>query len=399
MLPNHAPGRGPGLRRKATRLTRTSVLAAAFLAAFGRPSPVLPQETLPNAGASASSAATAAPSRVVLFIADGTGVSQWTVALFEDPDSPLLQFPVGGLVDTRNVEDRITDSAASATAYATGVLTRNRYLGVDPEGGRLSTVLERAAERGLATGLVATSTITHATPAAFAVHVTDRNAHAEIASQLSTAPIRVLLGGGRKWFDPASREDGANELGRLLRGKMWAGSAEELPAAAAAAAAAGAGLAGLFAEESLPRAAERSPTLGEMTAAALEVLDADPDGFFLMVEASQVDWRSHDNEDWESVAGEMRDADGALRVLLDYVRRHPETLLVVTADHETGGAAVVDDPAGGWALDWATGDHTADLVPLLAVGRGAAAFGGVRRIDAVGRLLASALLPATTTAD
>jgi len=341
----------------------------------------------------------AAPTRVVLFIADGTGVSQWTVALFEHPDSPLLRFPVGGLVDTRNVEDRITDSAASATAYASGVLTRNRYLGVDADGARLATVLERAAERGLATGLVATSTVTHATPAAFAAHVTDRNAHAEIAAQMAAASIDVLLGGGRKWFDPASRKDGADALGHLRHGKVWAENAADLPAAAAAAAASGEGLAGLFADDNMPRVADRSPTLGEMTAAALEVLDADPEGFFLMVEASQVDWRSHDNESWDSVAGEMRDADGALRVLLEYVRRNPETLLVVTADHETGGAAVVDGPHGGWALDWATGDHTADMVPLFAIGRGAVAFGGVRRVDAVGRLLTAALLPAASAVD
>ena len=215
------------------------------------------------------SVATGKGGKIVLLIADGTGVSQWTVALFANPDSPLLRFPVGGLVDTRNVEGRITDSAAAATAYATGVLTRNRYLGVDADGARLATVLERAAERGLATGLVATSTVTHATPAAFAAHITDRNAHAEIASQMAEASIVVLLGGGRKWFDPTSRKDGVDALGRLQRGKMWTESAADLPAAAAAAAASGQGLAGLFADDNMPRVADRSPTLGEMTAAAL----------------------------------------------------------------------------------------------------------------------------------
>ena len=399
MHSTHAPGRAPGTFRSTARLARGIALSATFVAVAGPPRSASAQEASPRTGTSVPTRAETVPSRVVLFIADGTGVSQWTVALFEDSDSPLRRFPVGGLVDTRNVEDRITDSAASATAYATGVLTRNRYLGVDSEGARLATILERAAERGLATGLVATSTVTHATPAAFAAHITDRNAHAEIASQMAAAPIRVLLGGGRQWFDPVSRKDGADELGRLRRGKIWAGSAAELPAAAAAAAASGQGLAGLFAADAMSRAADRSPTLGEMTAAALQVLDADPEGFFLMVEASQVDWRSHDNEEWSVVADEMRDADGALRVLLDYVERHPGTLLVVTADHETGGAAVVESPHDGWALDWATGDHTADMVPLLAAGHGAAPFGGVRRIDAVGRLLGEALLPVAAAAD
>lgn len=399
MPPIHPTGRIPGPRRRAAHLSRAIVVAAPLLVGTGLPRPASAQQPPPEAAAPPAVRSGAAPARVVLFIADGTGVSQWTVALFEDPDSPLLRFPVGGLVDTRNAEDRITDSAASATAYATGVRTRNRYLGVDAEGGRLETILERAAQRGLATGLVATSTVTHATPAAFAAHVTDRNAHAEIAAQMADAPIRVLLGGGRKWFDPALRGDGVDGLARLRDGRFWADAAGDLRASAAAAAAAGEGLAGLFAEDALPRAGSRSPTLGEMTEAALAVLDADPDGFFLMVEASQVDWRSHDNDEWEVLAAEMRDATEALAVLLAYVERHPETLLVVTADHETGGAAVVDGPHGGWALDWAGDDHTADLVPLLAAGRDAAAFGGVHRVDAVGRLLAAALLPVAAAAN
>jgi alkaline phosphatase len=378
----------PGLRRRSPRdrapLRARAIAAAALVAGAAFPSPSAAQESAPDIPA---------PSRVVLFVADGAGVAHWTVALFENPASPLLRFPVGGLVDTRNVEDRITDSAAAATSFATGVLTRNRHLGVDADGAPLATILERAAERGLATGLVVTSTVTHATPAAFAAHVTDRDAHEEIAAQLAESPLRVLLGGGLRWFDPAMRRDGADALGLLRRGKAWAERAEDLDSAAAAAVAAGQGLAGLFASESPPRSALRSPTLAGMTAAALRVLEVDPDGFFLMVEASQVDWRSHDNESWSGVADELRDADEALAVLLAYVERNPETLLVVTADHETGGAAVVEGPHGAWELGWVGDDHTADLVPLFAAGRGAERFGGVRRIDAVGRLLSEALLP------
>lgn len=392
-----------GLRRGSLRPPsrgRGFIVAAAVLASAVTPWPVSGQEpvAVPAPGAPPSVPASA-PSRVVLFIADGAGVSHWTVALFENPGSPLLRFPVGGLVDTRNVEDRIPDSAASSTSYATGVLTRNRYLGVDPDGAPLATILERAAERGLATGLVATSTVTHATPAAFAAHVTDRNAHAEIAAQMAAAPIRVLLGGGLRWFDPAERRDGSDVLGMLRDGKAWASSADDLAVAAAAAAAAGEGLAGLFAPDAMPQAAHRSPTLAEMAEAALTVLEVDPEGFFLMVEASQVDWRSHDNEEWDVVADEMRDAEEALAVLLDFLERNPETLLVVTADHETGGASVVDGPRGAWSLDWAGDGHTAELVPLFAAGRGAGRFGGVHRIDAVGRLLLESLLPPVAAAN
>jgi alkaline phosphatase len=144
---------------------------------------------------------------------------------------------------------------------------------------------------------------------------------------------------------------------------------------------------GLFAPDGMPAFDTRGPTLAEMTAAALTVLDRDPDGFFLMVEGSQPDWREHENAPLAAVAAEVLDLDRAVAVALEYCTRRPETLVIVTADHETGGLAVVEDSTGGFAARYAGPDHTAALVPLFARGPGAARFGGLKSIDAIGRLL------------
>lgn len=324
------------------------------------------------------------PPRVILLIADGTGIAHWTAGLFMSDSAAILRFPVVGLVDTRNVEGRITDSAASATTYATGVLTYNRAIGVGPDTMALETVLERAASNGMATGLVATSSLVHATPASFATHVPDRYQYEEIARQLAGSSVDVLLGGGREFFDPDVREDGRDYLSVLGRNRRWTTGEDDLFGGTGSD---GQGLVGLFADNAMPTAEQgRSPTLAEMTAAAIEVLDRDPDGFFLMVEASQIDWLAHDNEPFDRLVPEVLDCDAAIRVALDFVSTRPGSLLVVVADHETGGLTLVEED-GRWAAAYRSGGHTAELVPLFASGAGAERFGGTHRIDEIGRRL------------
>ncbi len=135
------------------------------------------------------------PTRVILIICDGAGVSYWTAAAFAADNLAVERFSVMGLVDTRNSDNKITDSAAASTALSTGVRTYNGAIGVDPESNPVTTVLEVAQSRGMATGLVVTSSITDATPAAFASHVPDRDMEWEIARQLARADVDVLLGG------------------------------------------------------------------------------------------------------------------------------------------------------------------------------------------------------------
>lgn len=345
----------------------TLALAALLLAALGAPA-----------------AAQQAPPRVILFIGDGTGVGAWTAARVSADALAVDVLPVGGLVDTREGSGKITDSAASATALAAGIHTFNGAISVGPDSQPVRTVLELAEARGMATGLVATSAVTHATPAAFAAHVVSRSRQFEIARQMVEQGIDVVLGGGRRFFDPAIRPDSADLLGALRERSTVVASAEGFRGLGLDTVAA---LVGLFADDGMPAEADRAPTLAEMTAAALAVLDRDPDGFFLMVEGSQPDWREHDHMPLATVAAEVLDLDRALAVALEYCERRPETLVVVTADHETGGLAVVTDSTGAWAASYAGGDHTAALVPLFARGPGAERFGGMQSIDAIGRYL------------
>ncbi len=342
-----------------------------------------------------------APTRLILLIGDGVGVSYWTAALFAADKLAVQEFPVVGLVDTRASNSKVTDSAAAATAYASGVRTFNGAIGLASDSTPVETVLEVATARGMATGLVATSRITHATPAAFAAHVPDRNMEWEIARQMADHRVTVLLGGGRALFSSAYRPDSTDLLGPIRRRATYIETPEELRALNLARVKS---LFGLFTLSHMPAAITRqpvaadsaadsawvptrTPTLPEMTRTALGVLDRDPQGFFLMVEGSQPDWRGHANEPLETIVAEMLDFDGALREALDYQARRPETLIVVVADHETGGLAVQFDSTGTLVAAYTTISHTAQLIPLFARGPGADRFAGLKPIDEVGRLL------------
>jgi alkaline phosphatase len=328
----------------------------------------------------------------VLLIGDGMGAAYWTAARFASAPLSVERCHVMGLVDTRSASAWITDSAAGATAYASGVRTFNGAIGVGPDSLPVPTVLEMARDRGWATGLVVTSSVTHATPAAFVAHVPSREEQFEIASELVASGVDVFLGGGASWFDASSRPDGRDLLGEVRADYALVRNAGELGAVDLEATTR---LAGLFADNHMPPAADRTPSLPEMTRTALAVLDHDPDGFFLMVEGSQPDFQGHANAALDDVVAEVLDFDAAVGVVLDYADRHPETLVVVLADHETGGLAIETtpdsllargEPVRPWA-DYTSTGHTAQMVPLFAAGAGAAAFGGIRSNFEVGQLL------------
>ncbi len=386
-----------------------------------------------------------APPRVIFFVGDGAGAAYWTAASLTADRLAVESFPVGGLVETGSSDSKVTDSAAAGTAFSAGIRTYNGAIGVDPDTVSVTTVLEIAQRRGMATGLVATSSITHATPAAFASHVENRNMEFEIARQLAAAEVDVILGGGRRFFSQSVRPDSVDLLSDVQARYPYIGTAAELADLETEGIRR---LFGLFADAALPAAAERAPTLPAMTRAALEVLDHDPDGFFLMVEASQPDWRGHDREPLDILVAEMLDLDRAVGVALEYQKKHPETLIVVTGDHETGGLAVqqawsqqlltrsaeaadsllasladVDEvlkPETAAVADstsmylerlsgllrrqarrtedspvmvarYTTGSHTAQMVPLFASGPGAEIFGGIKENWRIGELLRAAV--------
>lgn len=333
----------------------------------------------------------ARPRNIILMIGDGMGVAQVTAGHTLKGTLALESFKHVGLVLTQaHGADYITDSAASATAMATGVQSYNGAISVDPDAKPVKTVFEYAKERGIRTGLVATCSITHATPACFVAHVTRRAMQLDIARQISEGDTDLYLGSGWRWFVPQER-GGRRTDGRDLLEEMhergyayvWTDSAFGAIDAEHTGK-----LIGLFAPDHFGPAPDRHPSLREMTATAIECLSSSDNGFVLMVEGSQIDWAGHDN-DAALVPVEMVDFDDAIEVAVAFAKRDGQTLVVVTADHETGGYAIVDGSVNERRVEgrFAAGHHTGTMIPLFALGPGAEQFGGIISSDAIGRQL------------
>ncbi len=292
-------------------------------------------------------------------------------------------FTTLGLVDVRGWNHLVTESAQAATALAIGERSFMGALGISRDSAPRTTVLEAAQARGMATGLITTTRLTDATPAAFATHYPARD-HLEVARQLAAQRVTVLLGGGRAMFTTAPAEGTETALDAMRRRYAYVETEEQFarlrPDTVTM-------LLGLFADDDMPLAPARSPSLATMTRKAIEILDREPQGFFLLVENEETDTQAHRNQGFAVLAAEMRALDEAVAVAADYQRRHPETLIVVTGDHETGGVAVHADGAGQPVLHYTTTGHTAGLLPLFAKGPGAERFRGVLGNDEVGRLL------------
>ncbi len=334
---------------------------------------------------------------VILMVGDGMGLAQVSALMLAREYRPvnLERATVGGFVKTYSANNRVTDSAAGGTAYATGQKTNNGYLGVDPDGNPLETILDRAERAGLPTGLVATVNIQHATPGAFYAHSVQRYDYESISLDLVSSGVDVAIAGGRRHL--TERKDGRNLVEELrAQGYTMVDSLAGLDGVVSGPAMA------LYEGDSMPLASrEQDPEyLPRAAAKALEILTANTPrgegGFFLMVEGSHIDYAGHDN-DSEALIGEMRDFDAAVGVAFDYADAHPGTLVVVLADHETGGLTL---PAGrenfllpdsGVELRWSTGGHTASMVPMFTYGSGSSHFGGVFDNTEVNRLLTQLL--------
>lgn len=287
------------------------------------------------------------PRNVILFIADGGGPASFTLArnyLRESGTHEELALDAikVGSIRTYSANRLVTDSAAAATALASGIKTDNSAIAVDPLGRPVATLLEGAARRGMVTGLVATSRITHATPAAFSARVPHRDLEDLIAEQQLEGGIGLLFGGGRQHFLPPEergrREDGRNLLEEAAaRGFQIAGTREEFDRLDAVP------IIALFAMDhmayEIDRDASLEPSLAEMTEKAIELLGRNTEGFFLMVEGARIDHAGHAN-DPASLLHEVLAFDQAVAAALEFARRNGETLVVATADHETGGLSI-----------------------------------------------------------
>ena len=316
---------------------------------------------------------------VILMIGDGMGVQQTSLAMLyrqlrkstrpELSLEKLMNSKNFGLMRTSSYGDIVTDSAAAATTMACGIKTLNEVIGMDPNGYACETILEKAAKMGKATGLVTTSRLTHATPAGFASHQVFRKMENEIAEDIiEEHDVNVLLSGGTRHFIPQYKDEvnqipmkasdlaECKDMAKPVDGKSKRKDQKNLIASAKSKGykfvcnkaqlekvplKKDTKLLGLFSYTVFPMIQERNainslPDLAQMTKTALDILQKDEDGFFLMVEGALIDYAGHDN-DAGAMLQETLDFDQAIGVAMDFVDKNPDTLLIVTADHETGG--------------------------------------------------------------
>lgn len=296
------------------------------------------------------------PKNIIFMVGDGMGPSYNTAYRHfqDDPNTKDIErsafddYLVGTQTsDNDDNKENITDSAAAGTALSTGERTYNGAVGVDNNKKRLETILEKAKKNGKSTGLVSTAEITDATPAAYAAHVDSRDKKNEIASQFYNEMINgqhkvdVLLGGGSKYF---GKENGNLDQKFNNDGYDVVDTKQELlntnnPQ-----------VLGLFSEKNMPlamEAPEDDPSLAEMQTSALNRLEQNQNGFFLMVEGASIDKAGHPN-DITGAMSEMESFEEAFANATAYAKSHPDTLIVATADHETGGLAMGKDGKYEW---------------------------------------------------
>lgn len=321
------------------------------------------------------------PTNIIFLIGDGMGLSAVsTTVYYGDQISEFSRFREIGLINTSSATHKVTDSAASGTAMAAGKKTYNGAIGVDTARVSIMNIAELLAELGWNTGVVATSSVTHATPASFYAHVEQRGMEEEIATQLLDSEIDFFAGGGIGFFN--RRSDGA-DLFKTAEEKGFIVDTTSLVNPGSLSPNYKYGF--LMAGGGMPPVLEgRDDFLPNATALAIQHLSANDNGFFLMVEGSQIDWAGHANNT-EYLVSEMLDFEKSIAVALAFAEKDSNTLVVVTADHETGGftlGAKQDEETGygdyrNIGPSFATGTHSATLIPVFAFGPGAEAFKGM----------------------
>ena len=331
--------------------------------------------------AAVSAAAQNAPRNIILFIADGAGPAHYTVMKNNrGADFNIGKMPVVGLAITRAADRNVTDSAAGATALATGFKTNYEMVGQTPDGVAQQTVLELAELRGKATGLLTTGGFFDATPAAFASHTAHRNEHAEIISEMLRSGAEVIAGAGLAAMSGPKLSHVPDEA--KGQGYTYVTSRAELDAAAKANR-----VLAVFPAQTRDADFPDAP-LPHLTRFAIDRLRREPKGFFLMVEHEGTDSSSHQNNNADLTAA-LTSFDVAVGVALEFAAADKNTLVVVTSDHETGGMRITETKRGNFRVEWSTTDHTAVAVPVFAFGPGAAGFAGFQDNTDVGKRLLS----------
>ena len=322
------------------------------------------------------------PLNVILMIGDGMGLAQISTAFYFGKNTPNFeQFKDIGFIKTQSTSHTITDSAAGATAFATGQKTYKRAIGLDKDSMTIPNIIETLHKKGYQSGLVSLTPITHATPGAFYAHVKDRDMHEDIALDLLKSDIDFFAGGGLKYFN--KRTDKKDLYAELIAKNYNLDSVKlskyNLNKKNGY----------LLANEGLPSKPEgRKSFLQDATKMALNYFTEKEQPFFLMLEGSYIDWGGH-AMDAELLKQEVLDFDKTLGVVLKYIKKHPNTLLIVTADHETGGVSIgksyVIDAATGEkfeevdqvAINFNNDQHSGSLIPVFAKGKGSTHFKGI----------------------
>ena len=314
---------------------------------------------------------------IILLIGDGMGLSQITAGMYLNENETVFErFPIIGLQKSYSGDNLVTDSAAGATAFASGVKTYNGAVGVDMDGKPVRTILEEVEEKGMKTGLVTSSSIVHATPAAFIAHAKNRKDYETIAADFLNTDIDFFVGGGKAYFD--RRTDGRDLYKELVRKGYFVSDYFREP----------------LEEIDMPKTkkfayftADKEPLsfsqgrdyLREASKRAMDYLDrtSNDEGFFLMIEGAQIDWGGHAN-DPDYVLSELKEFEGVIADALDFAREKGNTLVIVTADHETGGFAInPESTMEKLNIEFTTEGHTATMIPVFAYGPGSPLFSGM----------------------
>ena len=350
------------------------------------------------------------PTNIIYLIGDGMGFGAVSsLLLTADQQTGFEMAPVIGLNETCSANNYVTDSPAGGTALATGTRTCNGFLGVGPDSVQLESILKKAQKIGKKTGIVVNTTLTEATPGAFYAGVTSRKESYTIAQQFTESGVDIAIGAGLTAF--INRPDSIDMTAVLINkgydvyldwksvlntnSEKFVGILQmsdvhrrNKPATKTAGAADGAEvclaaqLAATTDDNDTVRFSEPDMYLEKACIKTIEQLEKNaPKGFFLMVESAIIDGYGHNN-DAEGMVEEMQEFDRTLRALVAYVKKHPNTLLVVTADHETGGTSVsykshpINQPEG-MQLSFSTKGHSGTVVPIFAYGAGAEKFAGI----------------------
>lgn len=321
---------------------------------------------------------------VIYFIGDGTALPQVYAGMLATRQELVFpKFPYIGVVDTHSASNDITDSAAGGTALASDHKTNNAMIGVNPDTIPVKTLLEVFAEQGKETGIVVTSYVTHATPASFYAKVPHRKQYEDIAVQMAENPyLNLIIGGGMKHFN--QRKDSINLIEKMENELDWKvyDTLADIDVTCKKYA--------VIADDGhMPPAAKRGDFLPRAVKTALNTLDDAENGFFLMVEGSQIDFACHANDSaW--MVDEVVDFSQTIQIALDYAEEHGNTLVVVTADHETGGLTLPDKKGKytNVSFCYSTGSHTCLPVMVYAYGPGAEQFTGWMQNTAIkGKIL------------